>query len=75
MSQTHSLKGHLAVSAIFVDRFGHSFQFGFLKFDIEDILMVFLAHSRVLGGGDLRELSFCGPIEPCLFFQCINNFA
>ena len=51
MSQTHSLTGRLAISAIsplFVNRNERSLRFCNLEFDEEAISDGFMAHSRVL---------------------------
>ncbi len=75
MSQTHSLTGRLAVSAIcqwYVVRFRCSLRFCHLEFDKKAITDVFMPFSRFLGGeeglilSDFRELSFFGP---CLLFK------
>ncbi len=68
-----SLTGCLALSTIslFVDRFRPSLQFCTLNFDKEAISDSLMAQSRVISGvlilSDFRELSFCGPCEPCFF--------
>ena len=57
MSQTHSLTGRLAIlalSPLFMVRFGRSSRFFYLEFDKETISDGFMAHFRVLrekGGG------------------------
>ena len=54
MSQTHSLTGRFAVSAIsalFVIRLGRFLRFCHIEFDKEAISDVFVAHSRVFREG------------------------
>ncbi len=69
---THSLTDNITFRcyshiSIIVDRFGLSLRFCHLEFDKEvkyGTLPCF--------GGDLRELSFCGPCGPCFYLSWIN---
>ncbi len=74
MSQTHSLTGRLAVSAIsplFVIRFLRSLRVCHLEYVKEAILVGFMAHSRGFRGArfDFRELRLFDPRGPCYWIN------
>ena len=70
MLQTH------AISPLFEDGFGRSLRLCYLIFDKEAISDGCKMERPDIGGGlkilsDFRELSFCGPCEPCLVINYV----